>query len=133
MTLVPLRRRHGRRALAVKHRPAWTIKHDGRRYAVFDLDGELEVTDARCPHNGGPLADGVVRDGTVTCPWHWYCFDLRTGDCRSSVGYQLRRYPVRSRDGRMFAELPGAARPRAWARLWRLLHLRRSARNPGTA
>ncbi|HXB47164.1 MAG TPA: Rieske (2Fe-2S) protein [Streptosporangiaceae bacterium] len=132
VTLVPLRRSRARRAPGVKRRLAWTIKHNGRRYAVFDVDGEFQVTDAGCPHNGGPLADGVVRDGAVTCPWHWYCFDLRTGDCRSPVGYQLRKYPVRSRDGRMFAELPGAPRPRAWSRLRRLPRLRRSARS-GTA
>ncbi|HEY2075757.1 MAG TPA: Rieske (2Fe-2S) protein [Streptosporangiaceae bacterium] len=130
VTLVPLRRR---RAPAVKHRPVWTIKHNGRRYAVFDVDGEWQVTDARCPHNGGPLADGVVRDGAVTCPWHWYCFDLRTGDCRTSVGYQLRKYPVLNRDGRMFAELPGVPRPRVWSRPWRLRRVHRSARDPGTA
>jgi nitrite reductase/ring-hydroxylating ferredoxin subunit len=117
VTLVPLRRRTVRRASGGKYSPSWTIKHNGRRYAVFDLDGELQVTDASCPHNGGPLAVGVVRDGAVTCPWHWYCFDLRTGECRTDAGYQLRKYPVLSRDGRLFAELPGAARPPIWLRL----------------
>lgn len=132
MTLVPLRRRTGRWVSAVKHSPAWTIKHNGRQYAVFDLDGELQVTDAGCPHNGGPLVDGVVRGGAVTCPLHRYCFDLRTGECRTAAGYQLRKYPVLSRDGRLFAELPGVARPRTWSRLWRLLQAHRSARSPGT-
>ena len=103
-------------------RQAWTIKHNGRRYAVFDVGGELQVTDARCPHNGGPLADGVVRDGAVICPWHWYCFDLRTGECRTAAGYRLRKYPVLSRGGRLFAELPGA-RPRAALRLLGLMRL----------
>jgi nitrite reductase (NADH) small subunit len=116
-----------RRAPAIKNNRAWTIKHNGRRYAVFDSGGQLEVTDARCPHNGGPLANGVVRDGAVTCPWHWYCFDLRTGECRTAAGYLLRKYPVLSRDGRLFAQLPGVAKPRAWQRLRRLL----SARKPG--
>ena len=119
VTLVPLRNRRGRRTSAVRHNPAWTIKHNGCKYAVFDLDGKLQVTDARCPHNGGPLAGGIVRDGGVTCPWHSYCFDLRTGECRTSAGYQLRTYPVVSRAGRLFAELPGVARPRAWLRLLR--------------
>jgi len=117
-------------APAIKQSRAWTIKHNGHQYAVFDLDGDLQVTDARCPHKGGPLAGGVVRDGAVTCPWHWHCFDLRTGDFRTASGYQLRTYPVLNRDGRQFAELPGVARPRAWLRLWRLLHVQRSARQP---
>ncbi len=63
--------------------------------------------------------NGVVRNGTVSCPWHWYCFDLRTGECRTAAGYQLRMYPVLKRDGRLFAELPGETAPRAWLRLRR--------------
>jgi len=118
-----------RRSPAIKP-AAWTIKHNGRRYAVFNSGGQLEVTDARCPHNGGPLTDGVVRDGAVICPWHWYCFDLRTGECRTVAGYRLRKYPVLSRDGRLFAQLPGVARPRAWLRLRRLLQMQRSAGKP---
>lgn len=130
--IVPLRARlslfiKSRRSPVTEHSRAWTINHNGRRYAVFDTGGELEVTDARCPHNGGPLTDGVVRDGAVICPWHWYCFDLRTGECRTAAGYRLRKYPVLSRDGRLFAELPGVTRPRAWLRL---LQAQRSARGP---
>jgi nitrite reductase/ring-hydroxylating ferredoxin subunit len=100
-------------------RRAWTIKHNGRRYAVFDVDGELEVTDAACPHNGGPLARGVVRDGVVTCPWHWYSFELASGRCLTAAGYQLRKYPVIRRHGRLYAELPAEVRHPSWARLLR--------------
>jgi nitrite reductase/ring-hydroxylating ferredoxin subunit len=33
-----------------------------------------------CPHFGGPLDDAPVDDrGIVTCPWHGYRFDVRTG------------------------------------------------------
>ncbi len=35
--------------------------------------------DARCPHQGGPLADGSVSDGALQCPWHGYKFNLKTG------------------------------------------------------
>ncbi len=98
VTLVPLAPPRGRQA--------WTFKHHGRSYSVFNVDGELQVTDAACPHHGGPLAEGLIRDGVVTCPWHWYSFELRSGECRTSAGYRLRKYPVVSRDGRLYAELP---------------------------
>ena len=111
VTLVPLRPARGRRA--------WIIKHKGRSYAVFDVDGELQVTDAACPHEGGPLAKGVVRDGLVTCPSHWYSFDLRSGACRTAPGFQLRKYPVIQRDGRSYAELPAEGRRSRWPWLLR--------------
>jgi nitrite reductase/ring-hydroxylating ferredoxin subunit len=112
VTLVPLGPSRGRRS--------WVIRHNGRRYAVFDIDGEIEVTDAACPHNGGPLARGVIRDGVVTCPWHWYRFELATGRCLTWSGYCLRKYPVVSRDGRSYAELPGEERRPRWRQLLRV-------------
>jgi len=109
VTLVQLRPPRGRRA--------WTIRHNGHRYAVFEVDGKLEVTDAACPHFGGPLARGVVRDGVVTCPWHWYSFELASGRCLTAGRLQLRKYPVISRDGNSYAELPGELRRSHWRRL----------------
>ena len=112
VTLVPLARRRGR--------TAWTFRHAGRRYSVFAVGSQLRVTDAACPHNGGPLAEGTVRNGAITCPWHRYTFDLETGRCRSAANYALRVYPVVWRNGRVFAELPTSAGPRSWLRLPRL-------------
>jgi len=112
VTLVPL--------VAPRGRQAWTFKHHGRSYSVFDVDGELHVTDAACPHHGGPLAQGVIRDGVVTCPWHWYSFELRSGECRTAASYRLRKYPVVSRDGRLYAELPAEVRSRGWMQVLRV-------------
>ncbi|MGI5132645.1 Rieske (2Fe-2S) protein [Pseudonocardia sp. CA-107938] len=112
MTLVPLDPRDA---------PAWTVRaDDGRELAVFrvgDESGvEFRVTDAVCPHNKGPLAQGWVRDGgTLVCPWHWYRFDLATGACATTPQYRLRTYPVVERDGRWFAEVGAPPVARSWA------------------
>jgi nitrite reductase (NADH) small subunit len=37
------------------------------------------VLDGVCPHEGGPLGEGIVEDGKVVCPWHGYPFDVHTG------------------------------------------------------
>jgi nitrite reductase (NADH) small subunit len=94
------------------------LVHDGHAYAVFEVDGETVVTDEACPHNGGPLSEGRVRDGAVVCPWHWYRFDLLTGECRTSARYALRRYPVVERDGKRLVELPVRPR-RSWSQVLR--------------
>jgi nitrite reductase/ring-hydroxylating ferredoxin subunit len=88
-------------------REAWTVEApDGRTFAVFVVDGEHHVTDARCPHNKGPLVEGTIRGGTtLVCPWHRFRFDLRTGACANHHLYDLRVYPVVERDGALFADV----------------------------
>ncbi len=48
--------------------------------AVFRLrNGDLLAVENRCPHRGGPLAEGIVGAGKVICPLHGHKFDLSTG------------------------------------------------------
>jgi nitrite reductase [NAD(P)H] small subunit len=83
----------------------------GLEIAVFRTrEGEVHAVQARCPHRGGPLADGLVGGGSVVCPLHARRFDLRTGEpigdrCRALATYQvevtadrrlLLRQPARS-------------------------------------
>ncbi len=114
MTLVPLGEADGRRS--------WTIESpDGRRFAVFAVAGEYHVSDARCPHNSGPLAEGWVRDEDrmLICPWHWFRFDLRTGRCGVHPRYDLRVYPVVERDGEHYADVGEPAAKRSWSDILR--------------
>jgi nitrite reductase (NADH) small subunit len=100
-------------------RTQWSFEHAGRSYAVFTAGGELHVTDGACPHKGGPLAEGLVRDGFVTCPWHWYSYELATGQCRTAAGYELRRYRVVLVGGRPHVSLPAATPARSWSEILR--------------
>jgi nitrite reductase/ring-hydroxylating ferredoxin subunit len=50
-----------------------------REIALFNVAGTLFAIDNFCPHQGGPLADGWLDGTVVTCPWHAWCFELRTG------------------------------------------------------
>jgi nitrite reductase/ring-hydroxylating ferredoxin subunit len=63
--------------------------------AVFDVDGELYAYENACPHQGGPIGEGVVENGTVTCPWHAWCFDLRSGSMTLGDFARLRRFQLR--------------------------------------
>lgn len=52
---------------------------DGQQVAVFRLTAGFAAIDARCPHRDGPLYDGLVADGCVTCPLHNWRIDLASG------------------------------------------------------
>lgn len=52
---------------------------DGRALCVANVGGTVSVLDGVCPHEEGPLGEGVIEDGRVVCPWHGYAFDPRTG------------------------------------------------------
>src|SRR5437899_2980849 len=58
---------------------AQEVEFEGRVYAIYNVEGVISVIDGICPHQGGPLADGTVEGTTVTCPWHGWQFDIRTG------------------------------------------------------
>jgi len=54
---------------------------EGKRIAVFNVDGRYYAIDDTCPHADAPLAGGFVdrKQATVSCPWHGAEFDLKTG------------------------------------------------------
>jgi ethylbenzene dioxygenase ferredoxin subunit len=54
-------------------------EHDGRAYAVFELEGEYFVIADECSHGPGSLSDGFVDGCEVECPFHQGRFDFRTG------------------------------------------------------
>ena len=65
---------------------------------VFGDGGELVVFPALCPHQLGPLAASALEDGLVTCAWHGYRFDVRSGDCVSGQSCRLNNVPVLSQE-----------------------------------
>ncbi|GEM_PF-138731 len=79
---------------------AWRDK----RIALFRTDGAVFACDNRCPHQGYALVRGDVRDGQLTCAWHNWKFDLRTGTCRHG-GENVRTYPVRVAGGQVYIDV----------------------------
>ena len=52
---------------------------NGRHVAIFRLDDGYFAIDNLCLHQAGPLCDGDIDNGVVTCPWHGWSYDIRTG------------------------------------------------------
>ena len=56
-----------------------TVEIGDKPIAVFNCDGAFYAIDDTCPHQGGPLGEGEVEGTIVTCPWHEWRYDVRTG------------------------------------------------------
>lgn len=68
---------------------------EGRRIAVFNVDGNYHAIDDTCTHAGASLSEGSLEGCTVRCPWHDAVFDLRTGECLGPpADTPVKSYPV---------------------------------------
>jgi nitrite reductase (NADH) small subunit len=56
-----------------------TVQVAGKNIALFNVDGAFYAIDDTCLHRGGPLGEGELTEHLVTCPWHGWKYDVRTG------------------------------------------------------
>ena len=80
----------------------------GRPIALFHAPSGWFALDNTCTHQGGPLACGILSDGSVACPLHDRRFELSTGQ---PVGHDcgaVASYPVEVRDGDVYLGVPVA-------------------------
>jgi nitrite reductase/ring-hydroxylating ferredoxin subunit len=75
-----------------------TVQAGGKAIALFNAGGVFYAVSNICPHRGGPLGEGTLRDRTVTCPWHAWTFDLCTGKLATNpnVPIGVQTYPCRT-------------------------------------
>ena len=78
---------------------------DGEEIAVFrQRDGRLFATQNRCPHKQGPLAEGIIGDGKVICPFHAHKFNLETG-AGSETEECVKTYAVSEANGEILLQV----------------------------
>lgn len=71
---------------------------NGRRVAVFNVEGAYFACDDECPHVGFSLAEGDLEDGKIVCFGHGWAFDLKTGEC-DRMPLDIDVFPVEVVDG----------------------------------
>lgn len=67
--------------------------------AVFNVGGDYYALENSCPHQGAPIADGWLDGAVITCPWHAWSFDVRTGGMMLGDFSFVRRFRVELRNG----------------------------------
>jgi nitrite reductase/ring-hydroxylating ferredoxin subunit len=104
--------------LAEKGSTVW--KHEGKQLALFWQEGQVYALDNRCPHQGYPLREGTLdgKSCTLTCQWHNWKFDVRTGECLQGEDH-VRTYPTRQVDGEVWVDLAEPSREEQYAAIWK--------------
>ena len=97
------------------------VEIEGREIAVFRIDGEFYALLNYCVHQGGPLCEGSVsgaltvtddfelnysrENEIISCPWHGWEFDIKTGEHLAQTGFKTPKYEVVCRNGEVFVRV----------------------------
>ena len=76
-----------------------TIQVGSETIAVANVDGNFYATQSACLHLEGPLGEGRLDGPVLTCPWHGWQYDVRTGRNEFDHAIRLRTFEVRVEDG----------------------------------
>ncbi len=82
------------------------VSVEGRSIALFRVKNEYFALANVCLHRGGPLGEGNLSGSVVTCPWHGWKFDVRTGSFTVIPTLKVTTYKVREQNGSVMVEIP---------------------------
>jgi Fe-S cluster biogenesis protein NfuA/nitrite reductase/ring-hydroxylating ferredoxin subunit len=76
---------------------------------VISVDRRLSAYRNECAHEAMPLDNAILDlgNGTLTCPWHGFCYDASSGECLSAPGAQLEQLPLRVDNGDVWVRVRG--------------------------
>jgi nitrite reductase (NADH) small subunit len=90
----------------IPRRGARCVKNGDMTIAVFrTVDDRIFALEDKCPHRNGPLSQGIVHDGCVTCPLHNWVISLETGTAQGADEGSTNTFAVRLEDGRIYLDL----------------------------
>ena len=74
------------------------VNVNGTDVALFNIGGEFFATSNICLHRGGPLGEGFLEGDVVTCPWHGWRYDVKTGANATIPSAKVATYQVKVED-----------------------------------
>ena len=81
------------------------VEVKGKEIALFKVQDKVYALYHVCPHQGGPLAEGGLDEGVVTCPWHGWSFDVKTGECTFNAAVKQPTFPVKEEGDDVFVQV----------------------------
>lgn len=86
----------------IQEKYARTIFIEGENIAVFKYDGKISAIHNECKHQMGPLGEGKIVDGCVTCPWHGYQYHPENGRSPAPFTEKVGTYHTKIRQGKVW-------------------------------
>jgi methionine sulfoxide reductase heme-binding subunit len=74
----------------------------GERVAIFKYDGKISAVSNVCQHQNGPLGEGRIIDGCITCPWHGFQYLPESGASPPPFTEKVPTFNVKVTDGKVF-------------------------------
>ncbi|MEO0572061.1 MAG: Rieske 2Fe-2S domain-containing protein [Bacteroidota bacterium] len=74
----------------------------GERVAIFKHESKLSAIHNVCKHQGGPLGEGKIVDGCITCPWHGYQYLPNNGQSPPPFTEKVKTYELKIEDGMIY-------------------------------
>jgi nitrite reductase/ring-hydroxylating ferredoxin subunit len=92
---------------SLKDPPVREIMIESKRLALSFEDGAFAAIGGTCLHAGGPLGEGILREGKIVCPWHSFRYDRKTGVCRlgESFEFAVPSYELKAENGHLFVDI----------------------------
>ena len=75
---------------------------EGQNIAIFKYEGKLSAVNNFCRHQGGPLGEGKIIDGCITCPWHGYQYFPHNGQSPPPFDEKIETYDVKIVNQKVF-------------------------------
>lgn len=79
------------------------------RIAVFKYEGKLSAVHNVCRHQGGPLGEGKIVDGCITCPWHGYQYLPGNGQSPPPFSEKVATYQLKLEGSKVYVNPKGNA------------------------
>lgn len=87
------------------------VEAAGTRVVLARVGERVYACSDTCAHQGGPLDQGRLSGTRLSCPWHGWMYDVRTGECLMPArGGSISCYPVRVDAGEVWIELEADGR-----------------------